>query len=88
MNSTVGFFDEHIVMLYTHLVNQYMPEYFLAFEYTPWIFSLLGSVVIGLSGILPLLIIPTDEKLNEQGFKDRKWFLLQYCLYPLHNMYT
>ncbi|KAM7361239.1 zinc transporter Zip99C isoform 1-T4 [Cochliomyia hominivorax] len=70
MNSTTGFFDEHIVMLYTHLVNQYVPDYFKAFEYTPWIFSLLGSVVIGLSGILPLLIIPTDETLKEKGYKD------------------
>lgn len=74
MNSTIGFFDEHIVMLYTHLVNEYVPEYFMGFEYTPWIFSLLGSVVIGLSGILPLLIIPTDEQKNKQGFKDRKFF--------------
>ncbi|XP_065371422.1 zinc transporter ZIP13 homolog [Calliphora vicina] len=70
MNSTAGFFYDHIVMLYTHLVNQCVPEYFKDFEYTPWVFSLLGSVVIGLSGILPLLIIPTDEKLNKQGYKD------------------
>ncbi|XP_065371421.1 zinc transporter ZIP13 homolog [Calliphora vicina] len=70
MNSTAGFFDDHIVMLYTHLVNQYVPEYIKGLEYTPWVFSLLGSVVIGLSGILPLLIIPTDEKLNKQGYKD------------------
>lgn len=72
MNATVGFFDEHIVMLCRHLVNEYVPSYFTSMEYTPWIFSILGSVVIGLSGILPLIIIPTDEKLEKQGYKDRK----------------
>lgn len=31
------------------------------FEYTPWLFSLLGSTMIGLTGIFPLLLIPIDE---------------------------
>lgn len=31
------------------------------FEYTPWLFSLLGSIMIGLTGIFPLLVIPIDE---------------------------
>lgn len=31
------------------------------FDYTPWLFSLLGSTMIGLTGIFPLLIIPIDE---------------------------
>ncbi|XP_076279665.1 zinc transporter Zip99C [Lasioglossum baleicum] len=31
------------------------------FEYTPWVFSLLGSTMIGLTGIFPLLVIPIDE---------------------------
>ena len=31
------------------------------FEYTPWLFSLLGSTMIGLTGIFPLLVIPIDE---------------------------
>ncbi|XP_043526507.1 zinc transporter ZIP13 homolog isoform X2 [Frieseomelitta varia] len=30
-------------------------------EYTPWLFSLLGSTVIGLTGIFPLLIVPIQE---------------------------
>lgn len=29
-------------------------------EYHPWILSAIGSVVVGLSGILPLLVIPID----------------------------
>lgn len=34
------------------------------FEYQPWVFSLLGSAMVGLSGILPLLIIPIDDGAN------------------------
>ena len=30
-------------------------------NYTPWLFSLLGSTVIGLTGIFPLLIVPIQE---------------------------
>ncbi|XP_037946773.1 zinc transporter ZIP13 homolog [Teleopsis dalmanni] len=70
MNVTEGYFDEHFIQIYTHLVHNYVPDFFTSFEYTPWIFSLLGSVVIGLSGILPLLIIPTEEKLAKEGYKD------------------
>lgn len=31
------------------------------FEYQPWLFSLLGSAMVGLSGVFPLLVIPIDE---------------------------
>lgn len=76
MNSTGNFFDDQLVHIYTHLVHNYVPDFVLTmskhFVYTPWVFSLLGSMVIGLAGILPLIIIPTDEKLKEGGFKDRK----------------
>ena len=30
-------------------------------DYQPWIMSLLGSVLVGLSGILPLLVIPLED---------------------------
>lgn len=73
MNVSSNFFDEHFGMIYASLVNQYVPDYIKSMEYTPWVFSLLGSVVIGLSGIFPLLIIPTEEKLAKEGFKDRKF---------------
>lgn len=66
----MGYFDEHIAYVYTEIVNNYLPEFVKGFEYTPWVFSLLGSVVIGLAGILPLIIIPTEEKLDKDGFKD------------------
>jgi len=72
MNVSSGFFDEHFGMIYSNLMNQYMPEYIKSLEYTPWVFSLLGSVVIGLSGIFPLFIIPSNENLEKEGYKDRK----------------
>ncbi|EDW16233.1 zinc transporter ZIP13 homolog [Drosophila mojavensis] len=70
MNDSSSFFNEHFGVIYSSLVNQYVPEYIKNLEYTPWVFSLLGSVVIGLSGIFPLLIIPTDEKMTKDGYKD------------------
>ncbi|CAF4921052.1 unnamed protein product [Pieris macdunnoughi] len=47
------------------------PEYFYSFveelDEHPWLFAALGSVLVGLSGILPLLIIPINETAS---FKD------------------
>ncbi|CAH2097161.1 unnamed protein product [Euphydryas editha] len=47
------------------------PEYFYNFveelDEHPWLFSALASLLVGLSGILPLLIIPIDETAS---FKD------------------
>ncbi|GLG98665.1 Zinc transporter ZIP13 homolog [Gryllus bimaculatus] len=34
------------------------------FEYHPWVFSLIGSTLIGLSGVFPLLVIPIQEEEN------------------------
>ncbi|XP_043274037.1 zinc transporter ZIP13 homolog [Venturia canescens] len=34
------------------------------FEYQPWIFSIIGSTMVGLSGILPLFVIPIEEGAN------------------------
>ena len=72
MNATGTFLDEQIVYLYTELVNNYMPEFVKSFVYTPWVFSMLGSVIIGLSGILPLIIIPNQEEMDKEGYSDRK----------------
>lgn len=52
-------------------MNVYLPEYFYNFveelDEHPWLFSALASLLVGLSGILPLLIIPIDETAS---FKD------------------
>ena len=41
------------------------------FEYQAWFFALVGSAMVGLSGIFPLLVIPDDKDahLNNQGGK-------------------
>lgn len=43
----------------------YFPEYLFTFvdqlDEHPWLFAGLASVLVGLSGILPLLIIPLDS---------------------------
>ncbi|XP_067616548.1 zinc transporter ZIP13 homolog [Eurosta solidaginis] len=74
MNISGNFMDEQFNQIYTHMVQKYVPDFILTlgnhFVYTPWVFSLLGSMVIGLAGILPLFIIPTGEKLKEGGYKD------------------
>lgn len=36
-------------------------EYSSHVTYNPWVFSLLGSTMVGLAGILPLLVIPIEE---------------------------
>jgi hypothetical protein len=49
----------------------YFPDYLFTFvdelDEHPWLFSALASVLVGFSGILPLLIIPIDETAS---FKD------------------
>ncbi|XP_034837389.1 zinc transporter ZIP13 homolog [Maniola hyperantus] len=49
----------------------FMPEYLSGFveelDEHPWLFAALASMLVGLSGILPLLIIPIDETAS---FKD------------------
>lgn len=59
----------------TVLLDLYVPEYLRQIHYVPWVFSLIGSALIGLSGILPLLIIPSVEEGKE--IKNRKYILTQ-----------
>lgn len=73
MNTSTSFIDETTIYIYKEIVHKYMPEFIKEFEYTPWIFSLIGAALIGLSGILPLAIIPSnEEELKDGNFKDRK----------------
>jgi hypothetical protein len=82
MNETLAIMDETIQYYYKEVMEHYMPEYIKQMEYTPWIFSLLGSALIGMAGILPLILIPdtaaVDPKANGKQAgsspKDRKWF--------------
>lgn len=58
----------------TTILDLYVPEYITAYvktiHYVPWLFSLLGSALIGLSGILPLIIIPSVEPGKESEMKN------------------
>lgn len=56
----------------------YLPEYLITFvdqlDEHPWLFAGLASILVGLSGILPLLIIPLDAT---DSFNDgREYFCL------------
>jgi len=57
--------------VYKALLIDYIPDSWITvisllpnFEYHPWLFSVIGSAVIGLSGIFPLLVIPIEEGAN------------------------
>lgn len=43
--------------------DEWLPWYEVVgyFSYNPWIFSLLGSTVVGLTGIFPLWLIPIQD---------------------------
>lgn len=74
MNTTISpAMDETLRYIYFEVIERYTPDYIktIEFEYTPWVFSLLGSIVIGLSGIFPLLVIPVNAGGTE--FSDRKY---------------
>lgn len=63
MNTTLSpAMDETLRFIYSEMIERYVPDYMktIEFTYTPWVFSVLGSIVIGLSGIFPLLVIPDD----------------------------
>lgn len=69
-----GNMDETMQYIYKEVVQQYVPSFLLDIGYTPWVFSLLGSALIGLSGILPLFVIPNIGDGKEQTF-NRKYFV-------------
>uniref|UniRef100_A0A0K8TLC1 Putative zip zinc transporter n=1 Tax=Tabanus bromius TaxID=304241 RepID=A0A0K8TLC1_TABBR len=69
MNVSMSFVDEATIELYKETVFCFLPEFVKDFTYKPWLFSLLGSCLIGLSGILPLAIIPMGED-SDKKFED------------------
>ncbi|KAL2738210.1 zinc transporter ZIP13 [Vespula maculifrons] len=54
---TAGFFFE---MIYDDISLPWN-EYSYYVTYNPWFFSILGSTMVGLAGVLPLLVIPIEE---------------------------
>ncbi|XP_018319154.1 zinc transporter ZIP13 homolog [Agrilus planipennis] len=49
---------------YKTLMLEFVPGWIFTFEYLPWLWAMFGSMLIGLSGVLPLLVIPLDESVN------------------------
>lgn len=74
MNISAAFMDEAMGYLYREVLDNYVPDYIKSIEYTPWVFSLLGSALIGLSGILPLLVIPATTGSTDKDGKETKEF--------------
>ncbi|CAG9865102.1 unnamed protein product [Phyllotreta striolata] len=53
---------------YKELVRDLVPDWVCALEYVPWCWAIFGSILVGLSGVLPLLVIPLDQSDNlKQG---------------------
>lgn len=79
MNVTSGnMMEDTLVHLYNEVFESYIPEYIKSMEYTPWVFSLLGSAMIGLAGILPLVIIPTESVTKGDKMDDREYLFILY----------
>lgn len=60
-------------MSYKNVTTELVPDWMLSVitgdvEYNPFVFSAIGSMLVGLSGVMPLFIIPLDETANlKQG---------------------
>ncbi|KAL1137840.1 hypothetical protein AAG570_009536 [Ranatra chinensis] len=59
MNTSSDYYD-----LWIYYKSVLGVGYFDEFEYNPWIGSIIGSILVGLSGIFPLLVIPIDGGAN------------------------
>ncbi|CAH2012930.1 unnamed protein product [Acanthoscelides obtectus] len=63
-NTTGGAFDG----TYKEVLQELVPAWVCTLEYMPWIWAMFGSILVALSGVLPLLIIPMDQTDNlKQG---------------------
>lgn len=53
---------------YQEIIRELVPRWICAMEYIPWLWAMFGSILVGLSGVLPLLVIPIDQTENlKQG---------------------
>lgn len=53
---------------YKDIIRDLVPGWICGVEYVPWIWAMFGSILVGLSGVLPLLVIPIDQTDNlKQG---------------------
>ncbi|XP_019874172.1 zinc transporter ZIP13 homolog [Aethina tumida] len=49
------------VLYYKEAMLELVPPWILAIGYIPWVGAMIGSLLVGLSGVLPLLVIPIDQ---------------------------
>lgn len=49
---------------YKDILQDIVPGWIFALEYIPWLWAMFGSILVGLSGVLPLLVIPIDQTDN------------------------
>lgn len=63
--------DGDIWGVYKTFASDYIPDAWIPvilllrnFEYNPWLFSMIGSAVIGFSGVFPLFVIPIEDGAN------------------------
>lgn len=70
------------------MLELFVPEYIRSIEYVPWVFSLLGSALIGLSGILPLIIIPSSTTGKDKEIKNREYLMLTLSAVFLYRPLT
>jgi zinc transporter 13 len=66
--------DGNVWGVYKTFASDYIPDAWIPvmsllpnFEYHPWLFSVIGSAVIGLSGVFPLLVIPIEDGANQKS---------------------
>lgn len=53
---------------YQDIMFDLIPEWLIVSSELPWIWVTIGSILVGLSGVLPLLVIPIDQTDNlKQG---------------------
>lgn len=53
---------------YNEIIRELVPGWLCTLEYKPTLWAMFGSILVGLSGVLPLLVIPIDQTDNlKQG---------------------
>lgn len=46
---------------YDAVLLEFVPSWMFTMEYIPWLWAIIGSILVGLSGVLPLFIIHVDQ---------------------------
>ncbi|GAB0088630.1 Zinc transporter ZIP13 homolog [Sergentomyia squamirostris] len=68
VNFTSGLLDEKVLDYVSwDLVDPFIPDFIATMPYRPWLFSMLGSILIGMSGILPLIVIPVQSEHDKKN---------------------